>query len=342
MWHTATNSCLEQIELPGTTAPDELIVESEYSLISLGSERLVINGGVPAELFNTMRIPYMLGDFDDKFTYGYSLVGRVVDGPAEQMDKRVHLLHPHQHFARVACNDVYFLPDTLDSLTAVLISNMETAVNAVWDSGVGIGDRVLVVGSGTIGILLAKILSGIAGVQVQLAETHTARRQAAQTLFGDQGSSVSVITGAGMEAGAVAEAGASASTSTSCGSFDIAFNTGKNSDSLQFAINAVAFEGLVVDVAWHGSESVSLDLGGSFHAQRKRLIASQVSQIPASKSRAWTFQSRKDLVVRLLQELDCSGIITEQVVFNRAAHFFNALRLSMPEASGIVLDYQEP
>ena len=192
LWHTNDTSSLEASPMPVISNSQELIIEATYSMISLGTEQLVLTGGVPTELIKSMRVPYMMGEFNEKFTYGYSLVGKVVDGSVELLGRNVHILHPHQHYAKVSKESVYILPDTLDPLTAVLISNMETAVNAVWDSEVSIGDRVLVVGSGSIGLLIARILSGIAGVQVQVSETGTRRRLFATEFFADKAGTVTV------------------------------------------------------------------------------------------------------------------------------------------------------
>jgi threonine dehydrogenase-like Zn-dependent dehydrogenase len=47
------------------------------------------------------------------------------------------------------------LPDALPPERAVLAANMETALNILWDSGAGAGDRIAVIGAGVVGALVA-------------------------------------------------------------------------------------------------------------------------------------------------------------------------------------------
>ncbi len=57
-----------------------LLIESLYSLVSLGTERLVASALMPAAIWNQMAVPYMEGSFSLPCKYGYSLVGRVLKG----------------------------------------------------------------------------------------------------------------------------------------------------------------------------------------------------------------------------------------------------------------------
>ena len=47
------------------------------------------------------------------------------------------------------------VPEGLEASRAVLAANMETALNAVWDAAPGPGDRIVVVGAGVVGCLVA-------------------------------------------------------------------------------------------------------------------------------------------------------------------------------------------
>ena len=56
-------------------------IETECCGISPGTERLVAMGRVPVEARSAMRCQYMAGDFAFPLSFGYSLVGRCVEGP---------------------------------------------------------------------------------------------------------------------------------------------------------------------------------------------------------------------------------------------------------------------
>ena len=94
-----------------------------------------------------------------------------------------------------------------------------------------------------------------------------------------------------------------------------------------------------MEVSWYGSRQVSLDLGGAFHSQRKRLVSSQVSSIPAAQRARWDFQRRKRLVFELLGDAAFDAHVTHRVAFAEAPGVYS--RLEEISGSGLfcVLDY---
>ncbi|MBA3325886.1 MAG: dehydrogenase, partial [Rhodobacteraceae bacterium] len=129
-------------------ASGEVVVETAFSGISRGTEALVFAGRVPEAERGRMRCPFQEGDFPFPVKYGYAAVGRAVEGPEGLRGRDVFVLHPHQdRFAAPAATCVP-LPAGVPPGRAVLAANMETALNVVWDAGVGPCDRVAVVGAG--------------------------------------------------------------------------------------------------------------------------------------------------------------------------------------------------
>src|SRR5580765_1252254 len=80
----------------GAKGPDQVLIRTQYSGISRGTEALVFNGRVPATEYQRMRAPFQSGDFPAPVKYGYSSVGIVEDGPGELAGRRVFALFPHQ------------------------------------------------------------------------------------------------------------------------------------------------------------------------------------------------------------------------------------------------------
>ncbi len=69
LWHLADDTTT--VESGKTSISDEMcIVETAYSLISLGTELLVARGGVPEEMQSVMQVPYMGGDLRLPVKYG--------------------------------------------------------------------------------------------------------------------------------------------------------------------------------------------------------------------------------------------------------------------------------
>ena len=128
----------------------EVLVRSLYSGISRGTESLVFRGEVPPSQAQAMRAPFQEGEFPGPVKYGYCSVGEVVEGPDTLVGHVVFCLYPHQDIYTVPATAVTPLPDGLPAGRAVLAANMETAINAVWDARIQVGDRVVVVGAGVV------------------------------------------------------------------------------------------------------------------------------------------------------------------------------------------------
>ena len=82
----------------------------------------------------------------------------------------------------VPARSAYVLPDHVPSNRAILAANLETAINGLWDARPHVGDRVAVIGAGTVGCLVAWLASRIAGCDVQLVDVNPHRRAIATTL----------------------------------------------------------------------------------------------------------------------------------------------------------------
>lgn len=318
LWHTSEKTSeLREIPLEKPKA-DEIVVESVFSMISPGTERIVSTGNVPDEAGEFMRVPHMKGFFSFPFTYGYSVVGIVMQGPEKLAGRLVHLMHPHKSVITIKQDQVYPVPGFIPAKRAALASNLETAVNAVWDSGVSAGDKVLIVGFGIIGALVAILVSQFPGIELLILEKEQERASRAESM-GFRVLSTTRRVGTG---------------------YDVAFNTSSSSRGLQAGIDAVGFEGKIVELSWYGSDAVTLKLGQSFHYNRKQIISSQVSHIPASRDMRWNLKRRKDLVFKLLRDKTFDKLITLEVPFNNAPLFFKKLRNEEVNDIGIVFSYK--
>ncbi|MGB1658296.1 MAG: zinc-dependent alcohol dehydrogenase [Longimicrobiales bacterium] len=163
----------------------DVMVRTLYSGISRGTESLVFRGEVPASRYGEMRAPFQDGDFPAPVKYGYISVGVVRsagDGATDLLDRVVFCLYPHQDRYVVPASAVTVLPENVPTARAVLAANMETAVNAVWDSEISVGDRVLVVGAGVVGLLIAWLAARIPGTEVTVVDVNEGRADVASTL----------------------------------------------------------------------------------------------------------------------------------------------------------------
>lgn len=317
LWFVAQGQASLRAEPLPAPGPGCSLLRSVFSAISPGTERLVFTGEVPPAMRQTMRVPYMGGDFAFPVKYGYSLVARVeASDDAALVGRLVHLLHPHQDVLVAGNADLFVVPPGIDEACATLASNLETAVNAVWDSGVTLGQSCLVVGFGIIGSLIARLLSRIPGVTVAVAdrdETKTA-----------------VAAGLGFNAFAPEDV---------VGPFDLAFHASASAEGLQLCIDRTGFEGRIIDASWYGTRTVQLALGGSFHSERKRIISTQVSAIPPDMARRWTYGRRKSLVFELLRDPVFARHITQVIGFADLPAWYNNAGLTRPGLARVV-DYR--
>jgi 2-desacetyl-2-hydroxyethyl bacteriochlorophyllide A dehydrogenase len=275
---------------------DEVLVRALYSGVSRGTEALVFRGEVPPSQHVAMRAPFQEGSLPGAITYGYASVGRVVaTGNAVRSvgtGDTVFSLHTHQDAYWIPASAVVRLPDGLPPERAVLAANMETALNATWDGAVAPGDRVVVVGAGTVGLLTARLCASVPGTRITVVDPNPAKERAARAL------GLELATAIPPEAGA-----------------DLAFHASGSPSGLRDALRTVGPEGTVVELSWFGTESVCLPLGEEFHAKRLVLRSSQVGEIPPNRRPRWSRSRRLATALDLLLDSAFDALITGESDF---------------------------
>ncbi len=260
-------------------APDEVLVRTIRSAVSLGTERLVFQGRVPLDQYDVMRAPFQSGEFPGPVEYGYLNVGVVEEGPDDLRGRTVFCLHPHQTTYVVPTDAVTVVPHDVPPERAVLAGIVETAVNALWDARPLIGDRVAVVGAGTVGCSVARLLARFPGAEVTLVDVDPARAETAAALGVDFALPDDAPEGR-----------------------DLVFHTSATSAGLQRSLELLAREGEVIELSWYGDDETTLSLGGSFHSGRLSVRASQVGTIAKSRRDSRTTKDRLALALGLLRD----------------------------------------
>jgi NADPH:quinone reductase-like Zn-dependent oxidoreductase len=272
---------------------DDVVVRTLRSGVSRGTEALVFRGGVPPGQYAAMRAPFQEGDFPGPVKYGYLNVGAVEEGPPELRGRTVFCLYPHQTAYVVPAGAVTVVPDGVPPARAVLAGTVETAVNALWDAGPLIGDRVAVVGAGMVGCCVARLLARHPAVRVTLVDVDGDRAAVADAL--------------GVGFALPADAG---------GGCDLVVHTSATSAGLQLSIDLLAREGTVVDLSWYGDTEVRLSLGGAFHAGRLGIRSSQVGMVSPARSARRTASDRLALALELLCDPAFDALVTGESRFD--------------------------
>jgi hypothetical protein len=278
--------------LPAPSTGD-VVVRALFSGISRGTEALVFHGRVPASEHHRMRAPFQEGDFPAPVKYGYANVGRVERGPHELLDRPVFVLYPHQTRYVVPARAVQLVPEEVPPARAVLTANLETAINIVWDARPHVGDRIAVIGGGTVGALVAWLAAGVRGCDVELIDINPAR------------ASVAVALGVRFATPQVAAPNA-----------DLVIHASGSPLGLQLALGLAGYEATIVEASWYGSDVVPLPLGEAFHAQRLTLKSSQVGAVAASQRARWDTSRRIRLALSLLADPVLDVLVTGESDFD--------------------------
>ena len=280
----------DQVQIRPGRMGDGLRVRTLFSGISRGTERLVLAGRVPDSEYQRMRAPFQEGDFPFPVKYGYAAVGEVQEG--ELAGRAVFALHPHQTEFRLPAEALIPLPRGLPPERAVLAANMETALNILWDSGAGAGDRITVVGGGLVGLLVAFLAARLPGAEVTVVDPQPGRRAQAQVL------------GCGFCAPDAAP-----------GDQDAVIHASATQDGLVLALRIAGPQATVTEASWHGTSSVALPLGGAFHSRRLRIVSSQVGALPPDRAARWTYRRRLTKALDLLADPGLDVLISGETAF---------------------------
>jgi threonine dehydrogenase-like Zn-dependent dehydrogenase len=239
-----------------------------------------------------MRAPFQAGEFPAPVKYGYACVGRVEHGPNELAGRTVFVLHPHQTRFIVPAQAAHVLPEGVPPARGVLAANLETAVNGVWDAAPRVGDRVTVIGAGTVGCLVAWVVSRITGCEVELVDVNPARRAVADVL--------------GVR---FAEPAAAARDR------DLVIHASGAPSGLQLALDVAAVEACVIELSWFGDQTVALPLGAAFHARRLSIVSSQVGSVARAQRPRWDTRRRMRLALDLLRDPALDALVTDETPF---------------------------
>lgn len=309
LWYVGDNRA--EIRAAAVDAPraGEILVRASCSAISRGTERLVFAGAVPESEYDTMRAPMQDGAFPFPVKYGYCAVG-VVERGAGLEGRRVFALHPHQDRFVASADAVALVPDDVPDARAALAANMETALNALWDSGAGPGDRIAIVGGGALGLLICNLAARLPGAEVCLVDPDASRAQIAAA-FGVRFSR-------------------DAADVRDC---DVVFHASATAAGLASAIRACGFEANLVEASWYGARKIEAPLGDAFHARRIRIVSTQVGHVAPTRRARWPHRRRLVKAMELLSDERLDLLIGERVAFDDLPAALP--RLLAPDAPGV-------
>ncbi|MBK8988526.1 MAG: zinc-binding alcohol dehydrogenase [Chloroflexi bacterium] len=321
-------------------AAHQLLVASEVSAISPGTEMLVYRGQMPADVPLDATISALSGAFAYPLKYGYAAVGRVVaTGTAVDpawLDRLVFAFHPHESHFLAAPDELIPVPNGLDAAAAVFLPNMETAVSFLMDGQPMIGEQVAVFGQGIVGLLTTALLAQMPLARLVTADRHALRREWSTRL----GAHASLDPAA---PAASASLLATLQQDRPYPGADLTFELSGHPAALDQAVAVTGFNGRVLIGSWYGTKPVSLQLGGHFHRSHMQLISSQVSHIAPRWHGRWTSARRLQIawsqLARCQPAQRITQLITHRFPLSQAAAAYRLIAEQPAQTIQVLLDY---
>jgi 2-desacetyl-2-hydroxyethyl bacteriochlorophyllide A dehydrogenase len=326
--------------------PDQVRAKAIVSGISHGTE-LNFYRGVSAfhsrRFDEKLRLFLEIGEYDlppYPRPIGYEWVGRVaetgsaVDGL--QVGDLVHLPFGHCETATFAPGassmhgPIQPLPAGINPEQAAMLSLALTALQAVHDARIKVGDRVAIFGMGVIG-LFAVQLARLAGASwIEAVDPHPPRRDLARRYGADRTLDPRACD-SGREIKASSAAGA-----------DVAIEVSGRYAALHDAIRSVRVGGTVVAAGFYAGDPSTLRLGEEWHHNRVTMVSSMAFwDCPHRDHPAWDIGRLRDAAVELFlaSRLQTEHMITHRFPFDEAQRAYDLIDNQREETIKVVLTY---
>ena len=310
-------------------APNEIRVRAIASGISTGTEMVLYRGLGPTDAPLTPST--CEGSWATPVKYGYQSVGRVIDAGADsgyEEGELVFCRYPHQDVYTIDATDpelVFRIPEFDPPELGVLGNNADVALTALLDVPVRLGDTVVVVGLGIIGMFCSVLARHTAGKLV-VVDPFEFRRGIALEL----GADVAVHPDDAVEAVKEASEGRGA---------DVSIEASGAPEGLQLAIDCSGLEADVCVVGWYGSKEVPLVLTPEFYTHRLRLVSSSVLYAGHGLQARWDLGRKLRAALELLPSMHPERMISHRVPFSEAPDAFRLLDEQLDETLAVIFTY---
>lgn len=303
----------------------QVLVKTVLSAISAGTEMLFYRGQVPSGMSVDASIDGMDDTVQYPISYGYCTAGEVVEiGSSVNtswLGRRVFAFHPHASHFIADASALLPIPENLPYEQAVFLPNMETATNFLMDARPIVGERVLILGLGVVGLLTTFLLHKFPVSEIVVIDGYAKRRALASswgvhsTFSPDEADKLRQFDP------------------------DLILEVSSNPSALATAIELAGYGTRIIVGSWYGDKLTHLPLGGSFHRNRVQLISSQVSTLDGQFSNRWTKARRLQTAWQHLASLPAESLITHRLPLAEAACAYEMLDKQPDQAIQIVFTY---
>jgi 2-desacetyl-2-hydroxyethyl bacteriochlorophyllide A dehydrogenase len=180
------------------------------------------------------------------------------------------------------------------------------------------GERVLVVGQGVVGLVTTSLLSRFPLARLVTVDRWEPRRR------------LSVELGAARSVGP---------EDLDERDFDLTFEVSGSPEALDVALAATGFEGRVIVGSWYGDKCFDVDLGTHFHRGRLSIRSSQVSRLSPHVLARWTKERRMNVALQAVARLPVQNLVSHRFPIERAAEAYRLLDESASDCLQVLLTY---
>jgi 2-desacetyl-2-hydroxyethyl bacteriochlorophyllide A dehydrogenase len=336
LWFTAPLSVEVRDTILPEPGPDQVLVKTRYSAVSAGTELLVYRNQLPQSIPLDNTLESLQESTRYPLQYGYACVGEVRQtGSAvdpQWLGRRVFSFQPHTSHFLARPQALKQVPDGVSAKDAVFLPNMETAVNLVQDGRPLLGERVVVVGQGVVGLLVSAILARYPLSLLAVVEGQADRQELSRSMGADQVLSVSEVANFAnaIEEGQSGAVGA-----------DLVFEVSGDPAALNMAIALCGYASRIVIGSWYGSKAAPIDLGGKAHRNRLQLITSQVSTLAPDLGGRWDKQRRFDLAWEMIARIGPRQLVTHTLPLQEAGYLYQQLHEQQPGFTQALFHYPD-
>lgn len=314
VWFRATRQVELRHESLSTPGSNQVLVQTECSAISAGTEMLVYRGQIPDEISLDSTITALQKNVNYPLQYGYANVGKIIsigtDVDSKWLNQRVFSFQPHASHFICDTNSLIAVPEDITAENAVFLANMETAVNLIQDGNPQIGEHVAVLGLGVVGLLLTSLLirfplAGLYGVDAIEARREAAKKSGMQQIVDP--TDINQLT-----------------TQLNNGA-DLIYEVSGSPGALNSAIDLGGFTSRIVIGSWYGNKTAAIELGGKAHRNRLQMITSQVSSIAPQLTGRWNKARRFDLAWEMIRQTQPEKLISHRVTLSDSEKIYQTI-----------------
>lgn len=207
-------------------------------------------------------------------------------------------------------SEALLMPETMQWQQAVCYDPAQFALGGIRDGEVRMGDNVVVIGLGAIGLIAAQMARLAGAAKVIVCDPIEKRRQVALENGADLALD-SMTVDIGLE---IKEA-------TGKRGADVILETSGNYHALQQAIRGVAYNGNIAVVGWYHECTSGLNLGREAHFNQPNILISRACSEPNREYPRWDFDRICDTCWEMLSKgmIRCDNIVDPIVPVDEAA-----------------------